>query len=55
MVAKIIAFASLVGPIQDARSLGEPAANSRLIASPATTGMSTSKPRAMIKVAIETC
>ena len=55
MVANTIAFASLVGPSQDARSRGEPEPSSRLIASPATTGMSTSKPSAMISVAIETC
>ena len=55
MVAKIIAFASFVGPIHDARSRGEPEPSSRLIASPATTGISTSKPRAMISVAMETC
>ena len=55
MVANTIAFASFVGPIQDARSRGEPEPNSRLIASPATTGISTNNPSAMIKVAIETC
>jgi len=36
-------------------SRGEPEPNSRLIASPATTGISTNNPRAMINVAIETC
>ena len=55
MVANIIAFASFVGPTQDASSRGKPEPNSRLMASPATTGISTNKPRAMISVAIDTC
>src|SRR5215475_10934975 len=55
MVANMIAFASLVGPHHAATTLGCPAARSRLIASPATTGSSTSRPKAMISEAIETC
>src|SRR5689334_13318357 len=55
IVANMIAFASLVGPHHAATTLGCPAAKSRLIASPATTGSSTSKPNAMINEAIETC
>src|SRR5262245_2096132 len=54
-VAYMIAVASLVGPSQ-AETIEEcPIARSLLMASPATTGSSTSKPRAMIRLAIETC
>ena len=55
IVANTIAFASLLGPIHDASSRGKPWPISRLIPSPATTGMSTSRPSEMISVAIETC
>ncbi len=54
-VAKKIARASRVGPIHAAISRGIPPASSRSIASPATTGMSTRSPSAMISVAIDTC
>ena len=49
------AWRACVGPSQAASSRGVPWPSSRLIASPATTGMSTSRPSAMISVAIETC
>src|SRR5262245_6305907 len=55
IVAYRIAVASLVGPSQAATTGGWPNARSLLIASPATTGSSTSKPSAIISVAIETC
>ncbi len=54
-VAYRMARASRVGPSQAAIKGGWPAANSRLMASLATTGSSTSKPRAMISEAMETC
>src|ERR1017187_1476365 len=52
--ASLLRSASRTGT-HDAISLGEPLPSSRLMASPATTGISTNKPRAMINVAIETC
>ena len=55
IVAYIIAVASFVGPSQAATPRRLPAASSRLMASPATTGSSTSRPSAMISVAMETC
>ena len=54
-VAYMIAVASFVGPSHDATIGGCPAASSRFIESPATTGSSTSSPSAMISVAIDTC
>ena len=54
-VAYMMAVASLVGPSQAATTGGRPSASERLMASPATTGSSTSRPRAMIREAIETC
>ena len=44
IVANRIACASLVGPSHAATTRGCPSASSRLMASPATTGSSTSKP-----------
>ena len=55
MVAKMIALMSFVGPSHAAMSGGKPAPSEFLIASPATTGTSTSRPRAMISVAMEIC
>src|SRR5258708_33763113 len=54
-VAKTWAFVGGVGPSQDAIGGGYPAARPRLMASPATTGLSTNRPNAMMSVAIETC
>ena len=54
-VAYIMAVASLVGPSHAEMTLGCPSASARLIESPAITGSSTNRPRAMIKVATETC
>src|SRR5215469_3907051 len=54
-VANAIVLNSFVGPSHAAVDLGWPAPSSRTIASPDTTGTSTSKPRAMISEAIETC
>src|SRR5215469_17243703 len=55
IVAKRIACASFVGPSQAEITGGCPSSSARLIESPATTGSSTSNPRAMIRVATETC
>ncbi len=55
MVANTIAVASFVGPSHAAMPLGWPASRSRLMASPATTGSSTSSPRAIMSDAIDTC
>src|SRR5215212_9513635 len=55
IVAYRIAFESLVGPSQAATRRLLPCASSRLIASPATTGSSTSRPKAMINEAIDIC
>ena len=55
MVAYRIAFESFVGPSQAATRRLLPCASSRLIASPATTGSSTSSPKAMISEAIDIC
>src|ERR1700755_2246744 len=54
-VANAIVLNSLVGPSHAAVDLGWPSPSSRAIASPETTGTSTSNPRAMISEAIETC
>src|ERR1700683_2189322 len=54
-VAYMIAVASLVGPSQAAMTRGCPSANARLMESPAITGSSTNRPRAMISVATENC
>src|SRR5947209_6346528 len=54
-VANAIVLNSLVGPSQAAMDLGWPAPSSRTIASPDTTGTSTSRPRAIINEAMETC
>src|SRR6266568_958714 len=55
MVAYRIAFESFVGPSQAATRRLLPCASSRLIASPATTGSSTSRPKAIINEAIDIC
>ncbi len=55
IVANKIAVASLVGPSQAATSGRQPSASERLMASPATTGSSTSRPSAKINDAIEIC
>src|SRR5580700_8645341 len=54
-VAYMMAVASLLGPSHAEMILGCPSANERLIESPAITGSSTNRPRAIIKVATETC
>src|SRR6201984_2999986 len=54
-VAYAIVLNSFVGPNHAAVDLGWPSPSSRTIASPDTTGTSTSNPRAMISEAIETC
>src|SRR6266850_5423910 len=55
IVAKMIAVISFVGPSHEATGGGKPPASEFLIASPDTTGTSTSRPSAMISVAMETC
>ena len=55
IVAKRIAVASFVGPSHVATSGDFPSFNARLMASPATTGSSTSRPRAMMSEATDTC
>ena len=55
IVAKRIARASFVGPSHAETMGGCPRARSRLMASPATTGSSTSSPSAMMSEAIEIC
>ncbi len=54
-VAKKIAVANFVGPSHAATRRASPAARPRLIPSPATTGTSTSRPKAIMSVATETC
>src|SRR5258705_5543939 len=54
-VTYMMAVASFVGPSQAAITGGLPSASERLMESPAITGSSTNNPRAMIKVATETC
>ena len=54
-VAYAIVLNSFVGPSHAAVDLGWPSPSSRTIASPDTTGTSTSSPSAMISEAIETC
>jgi len=51
----MIAVMSFVGPSHEAISGGAPLASEFLIASPETTGTSTSRPSAMIRVAMDTC
>ncbi len=54
-VANAMVLNNFVGPSHAATDLGLPSPSSRTMASPDTTGTSTSSPSAIISEAIETC